>query len=180
MDIALKIKPSLSGKKKVLVGNIAGLLIVTVAAIWAPNVGKYDSIVKYFQELLSYLTPPIVTIFILGLFWKRANSTGAFAGLVCGFLMAAFFIFFKDISPLKNIHFLYAAPIVFSITSLVVILVSLLTPAEMDEKRLRYVWTQNIFKQETMELKGVPWYKNFRVLSVILLVATLIFFIIWR
>lgn len=180
MDFALKINPSLSGKKKVLVGNIAGLVIVAVAALWAPNVAKYDSIVKYFQELLSYMTPPIVTIFVLGLFWKRANSKGAFAGLVTGFLMAAFFIFFKDISPLKNIHFLYAAPIVFSITSLVVIVVSLLTPAEMDEKRLKYVWTRKIFKEETLELKGVPWYKNFRVLSVILLVITLIFFIIWR
>jgi SSS family solute:Na+ symporter len=162
------------------VGNIAGLVIVAVAALWAPNVAKYDSIVKYFQELLSYMTPPIVTIFVLGLFWKRANSKGAFAGLVTGFLMAAFFIFFKDISPLKNIHFLYAAPIVFSITSLVVIVVSLLTPAEMDENRLKYVWTRKIFKEETLELKGVPWYKNFRVLSIILLVITLIFFIIWR
>ncbi len=47
MDIALKINPGLSGKKKVLVGNIAGLVIVAVAAIWAPNVAKYDSIVKY-------------------------------------------------------------------------------------------------------------------------------------
>ncbi|MDX2429998.1 MAG: sodium transporter, partial [Bacteroides sp.] len=129
---------------------------------------------------LSYMTPPIVTIFILGLFWKRANSKGAFAGLVCGFLMAAFFIFLKDISPLKNIHFLYAAPIVFSITSLVVIVVSLLTPAEMDEERLKYVWTKKIYKQETEELQGVPWYKNFRVLSIILLIITIIFFIIWR
>lgn len=180
MDIALKINPNLSGKRKVLVGNIAGLVIVAVAALWAPNVGKYDSIVKYFQELLSYMTPPIVTIFILGLFWKRANSRGAFAGLVCGFLMAAFFIFFKDISPLRNIHFLYAAPIVFSITALVVILVSLLTPAEVDENRLKYVWTRRIFKEETIELQGIPWYKNFRILSIILLVITLIFFIIWR
>ncbi len=126
------------------------------------------------------MTPPIVTIFILGLFWKRANSKGAFAGLVTGFLMAAFFIFFKELSPLKNIHFLYAAPIVFSITSLVVITVSLLTPPEMDENRLKYVWTRKIYKQETIDLQGVPSCKNFRILSIILLLITTIFFIIWR
>ena len=180
MDIASKINPNLSGKKKVLVGNLAGLAIVIVAAIWAPNIGKYDSIVKYFQELLSYLGPPIVTIFILGLFWKRANAKGAFAGLVVGFLMAVFLIFFKDLTPLSQIHFLYAAPIVFAITATVVIVVSLLTAPDMSEARSRYVWTRSIFRQETIELRGVPWYKNFRVLSVIILVITLIFYIIWR
>ena len=46
--------------------------------------------------------------------------------------------------------------------------------------KARYVWTRSIFKQETIELRGVPWYKNFRVLSVIILVITLIFYIIWR
>lgn len=180
MDIASKINPKLSGKRKILIGNIAGIVMVIVAALWAPNIGEFDSIVKYFQELLSYMTPPIVTIFILGLFWKRANSTGAFAGLMAGFILAIIFIFFKEYTPMGHIHFLYAAPIVFSITAVVVVVFSLFTKPELDEKIKKYVWTKEVYKQETIELKGLPWYKNFRVLSIIILVVTIIFFIYWR
>ncbi len=180
MDIASKINPALNGKKKIWVGNMAGIAMVIVAAAWAPNIGKFDSIVKYFQELLSYMTPPIVTIFIFGLFWKKANSTGAFAGLMTGFVLAILLIFFGDHTPMSKIHFLYAAPVVFSITAVVVIVVSLLTGAEPDEKIKKYVWTRDVFKQETLELKTVPWYKNFRVLSIIILVVTILFFIYWR
>jgi SSS family solute:Na+ symporter len=179
MDIASKVRPGLTARQKVWVGNLAGLVIMAVAAAWAPNVGKYDSIVKYFQELLSYMTPPIVTIFVLGLFWKRATAGGAFAGLVTGFLLAAFFIFFKDLSPLRHLHFLYAAPIVFGITALVVAAVSLIRPREADEQSLRFIWTRRIYRQESLELKALPWYKNYRILSLILLIITAIFFIFW-
>jgi SSS family solute:Na+ symporter len=44
----------------------------------------------------------------------------------------------------------------------------------------RFVWKRGIFAQETTELAGLPWFKNFRVLSVALLIVTAIFVFIWR
>lgn len=180
MDFASKLKSDLTGKQKVIVGNIAGIVFITISALWAPNIGKYDSIVKYFQELLSYLVPPIVAIFVFGIFWKRINKHGAFAGLIIGLLQAILFIFFKEYTFLSHVHFLYAAPFVFAVSSIIIIGVSYLTKPDDEEKMSKYLWTRKFYKQETIELQGVPWYKNFRVLSLILLCITIVFMIIWR
>lgn len=180
MDIMPRIKPDLSSKQKVIVGNVAGLVLITISALWAPQIGKFDSIVKYFQELLSYLTPPIVAVFVLGVFWKRATRHGAFAGLISGFLIAVVLLILNDHSPLRHIHFLYVAPVVFAFSTIVIVITSLLTEPDDEEKISRYTWTVKLFHTETEELKGVPWYKNFRIISIILIVLTIIFMIYWR
>lgn len=33
---------------------------------------------------MTHLAPPVVAIFILGLFWRRANAQGATAGFISG------------------------------------------------------------------------------------------------
>jgi SSS family solute:Na+ symporter len=180
MDIVTKLKPDISGRQQVIAGNIAGVVIISIAALWAPQIGKFDSIVKYFQELLSYMTPPVVAVFVLGIFWRRANRHGAFAGLISGFVLAVVLLLLGDRSPLQRVHFLYVAPVVFSISAAVIVVVSLLTKAEDYSKIKRYIWSVSIFREETEELKGVPWYMNFRILSILLVAATIIFMIIWR
>ena len=99
MDIVTKVKPGITSRQQVIAGNIAGVAIITISALWAPQIGKFDSIVKYFQELLSYMTPPVVAVFLLGVFWKRANRHGAFAGLLSGFIAAAVLLMLGDKSP---------------------------------------------------------------------------------
>jgi SSS family solute:Na+ symporter len=44
----------------------------------------------------------------------------------------------------------------------------------------RFVWNPAYFREESKELAGLPWFKNFRVLSVLLLMAAAIFVYIWR
>jgi len=180
MDLMPRIRPGLTSKQKVLIGNIAGLVIISISALWAPQIEKFDSIVKYFQELLSFLTPPIVATFILGVFWKRATRHGAFAGLMSGFLIAAILLILNDHSPLRNMHFLYVAPVVFAFSTLVIVIISLLTEPDDAEKISKYTWTVKIFREESEELKGTPWYKNFRIISIILVILTIIFMIYWR
>jgi SSS family solute:Na+ symporter len=59
--------------------------------LWAPQIGKqFGSLLKYYQEMLSIMAPPIVAAFLLGIFWKRANATGAFVGLLAGIGLGVF------------------------------------------------------------------------------------------
>jgi SSS family solute:Na+ symporter len=37
-----------------------------------------------------------------------------------------------------------------------------------------YTYKKSIYSAETIELKALPWYKNYRVLSIILLIVTTI------
>lgn len=135
---------------------------------------------KYFQKLLSYMAPPVVAVFLAGLFWKRASATGAFVGLLAGLVIGVGLLVGIDYTPLAHVNFLYVAPIVMAATLVVVVLTSLMTAAPRPEQVAKYVWDLSVFEKETQELKGVPWFKNYRVLSVLLLVIMGIFIYVWR
>ncbi len=183
MDVAKKLKPDLTSRQQVLAGNISGLVIICLAALWAPQIQKFDSVVKYFQELLSFVVPPVVAVFVLGLFWKRANGHGAFAGLMTGLLMAVGLALDRKIyhfTPLAGMHFLYVAPLIFVLSVLIIVLVSLQTAPPEEAKVAAYVWQSSAFAEESAALAALPWYQNYRTLSLLLLVATAIFVYIWR
>jgi SSS family solute:Na+ symporter len=94
MDIYNKIYPGASDARQVRVGRFATVVVVICGIIWIPimkrisegNTGLYD----YLQNVQSFLAPPITAVFLLGLFSRRINATGAFAGLVAGFILGMF------------------------------------------------------------------------------------------
>ena len=61
-------------KKMVRIGQIASFVALVIAISWAPFIQKFDSLVGYYQEMVSYIAPPIVGAFFIGVFWKRANA----------------------------------------------------------------------------------------------------------
>ncbi|RME01173.1 MAG: hypothetical protein D6814_02050 [Calditrichaeota bacterium] len=55
------------------------------------------------------------------------------------------------------------------------VIVSLLTSPPPAEKVEGYIWTRQVFTRETAALKALPWYKNYRIQSLVLLILTAIF-----
>ena len=53
-----------------------------------PLLGSFDQAFQYIQEYTGFFTPGIVVIFVLGLFWKRANEAGALAGAIGSFVLS--------------------------------------------------------------------------------------------
>ena len=53
-----------------------------------PLLGSFDQAFQYIQEYTGFFTPGIVVIFMLGLFWKRANEAGAIAAAVGSFALS--------------------------------------------------------------------------------------------
>ncbi len=180
MDLVTKLRPNLSQRQLVLAGNVAGLTIVMVAALWAPRIHEFGSVVKYFQQLLSYMAPPIVAVFLAGLFWNCATATGAFVALLTGFAMAVLLLLFIDRTPLADWHFLYVAPVIFAVSLLLLTVTSLVTDPPSSDAVQRYVWRPSFFADETAALTGTPWFQNYRVLSALVLCVSLAFFVVWR
>jgi SSS family solute:Na+ symporter len=171
MDFYSKMNKNTNSKRLVLVGQIASLIALIIAVIWAPNIQKFDSLVGYYQEMASYIAPPVVGTFLIGIFWKRSNGTGAFYGLISGLALAVFIMVMKYILGFDmNIHYLIFAPVLMLFSMLINILVSYCTAKPSYEKVASNIWTSDIWKDETKALKGVKWYKNFRVLCLILLI----------
>lgn len=181
MDFVSKINPNLTSKQLVRSGQIATVILVILAAAWAPQIEKFSSLFTYLQIAVGMIAPPIVAVFLAGLFVRRVNGTGAFASLVVGFIIAAiiFISMINDMFPaLNSIHFLHKAPLLMVICFIVNLVVSYSTSPPDEEKISEYIWTRKHYEDDSKELAGVPWYKNFRVHSVLLLLLTAII-VIW-
>ena len=179
MDFYSKIDKNADEKKLVKVGKIASLVIIVIAAIWAPNIEKFGSLLKYYQEMLSYISPPIVATFLMGIFCRRTNEKGAFAGLLSGLAVAVAMLFFRK-SIFGNLHFLLIVPILFLFSALVIWIVSVCTEKPSPDKLENTVFRRDDFRKETEELKSVKWWRNYRWMSLALVVLCAILLIVFR
>ncbi len=77
MDFVSKLKPGISSERLMWVGRIVTFIFMILSAIWAPQIDKFPTLWEYLQNALSYIAPPIVALYVIGVFWKRANHKGA-------------------------------------------------------------------------------------------------------
>ena len=180
MDFYRKMNPKADSQKLVRVGQITSFVVLIIAVLWSPLIGKFASLVSYYQEFVSYLAPPIVSAFLLGLFWKRSNAHGAFAGLMVGIATAATIMTLKFGFDIKvPIHFLMWAPILLILSSTVNVIVSLTTGKPDETKVAENTWNKKLLTDDLKEQKGTPWYKNFYVLAILLVIAAIVEYIIF-
>jgi len=180
MDFYRRIDKKASSKKLVRVGQLSSLIILIIGTIWAPYIEKFGTLVDYYNEILSFVGPPVVAAFMLGMFWKRANATGIFAGLLSTIVFALFMTFVgKPYTFFGDLHWLYMAPVNFLFTASVMIIVSLLTSAPPKERIEGNTLTPQFFKDEAAYFKGIPFYKDFRIWALLLVVFCFIMLAIY-
>ena len=169
MDFVRKLRPQTTSVQLMWTGRTVTFVFMLAAAAWAPQIDKFPTLWQYLQSALSYIAPPIAALFIIGVFWKRANANGALAGIVLGIVSAAFFLGFSSSEWMPEIHFLYVAAIIFSLSCLAVFAVSLLTPPPPENKVREFTWQRKIYDRETTEINKLPVMWNYRYLSVLLI-----------
>lgn len=180
MDFYSRFSSRKDSRHLVRVGQVTSCVVLAIAVIWAPFIEKFDSLVAYYQEIVSYLSPPVVGTFFLGLFWKRSNAKGAFAGLMSGFVMGVIIMVVKYVIGIEvSIHFLLLAPILLLVSVVVNVAVSLSTAPEAEEKVSANSWTIDFWKEESKAYKGVRWYKNYRILALLLVVACFVEYLLF-
>lgn len=79
----------MSEKQLVWVGRIVIIVAMVLAIIVSPFMGiDKKGGFQFIQEMTGLLSPGIFAAFIMGFFWKKTNSAGAFFAIVGGFLIA--------------------------------------------------------------------------------------------
>ncbi|GAA4276935.1 sodium:solute symporter [Aquimarina mytili] len=178
MDFVKQLKPDLTSKQLVRVGQITTVILVVLAISWVPFIESVsDSLWTYLQLVIAYTCPPAVSTFILGMFWKRANGTGSIVSLLTGFSLAVLMILsqtFDWVPEVNELHFLAKATWLFVICVVIHVTVSLVTKPQSEHQINEYTYKKEMFAEESKDLAGLPWYKNYRTLSVILLIVTAI------
>ncbi|XP_050762313.1 sodium/glucose cotransporter 5 isoform X3 [Gymnogyps californianus] len=143
MDIWRKLRPGAGERELLLVGRVVTVVLVALSVVWIPILQSSSGgqLYVYIQAVTSYLAPPVTAVFVLAVFWPRANEQGAFWGLMVGLALGLARMGLELVHPaprcgvpdrrpwlLADIHYLHFAVLLCAATGTVVVGGSLLTP----------------------------------------------------
>ena len=75
----------------VKVGRVAGLIALIIAIIIAPQLKSLGQVFQYIQEYTGVVSPGILAVFLMGLFYKKASNNGAIWGVISSIPIAMYF-----------------------------------------------------------------------------------------
>jgi SSS family solute:Na+ symporter len=130
-------RPHINDSQLVTVGRISSTVIMILAILWSTQGGRFSSIFAAINVIAADLAPPITTVFLFGVFWRRGTKEASIVTLLAGFLMGAVsfvldlpvFGSTRLITDGLGISFLMQAWWMFCICCVIYVVVSLLTPA---------------------------------------------------
>ncbi len=80
-----------SDKQTVFVGRLTAGIALLIAVILAPLLGSLPQVFQFIQEYTGIVSPGILAIFLLGLFWKKTTNNAALWGAMASIPVALYF-----------------------------------------------------------------------------------------
>jgi len=92
MDIYKQyINKNASDKQTVNMGRISAAVALVIACAIAPLLGGLDQAFQFIQEYTGVVSPGILAVFMLGLFWKKTTNKAAIIGALVSIPIAMYF-----------------------------------------------------------------------------------------
>ncbi|MCL5130482.1 sodium/sugar symporter [Algibacter sp. L4_22] len=92
MDIYKQyINPKATDRATVNVGRLSAAAALIIACIMAPLLGGIDQAFQFIQEYTGIVSPGILAVFMLGLFWKKTTNKAAIFGALVSVPIAMYF-----------------------------------------------------------------------------------------
>ncbi|MEJ2275038.1 MAG: sodium:solute symporter [Woeseiaceae bacterium] len=183
VDIYEKLRPGKPERHLLQVGRVATTVVVVLGMLWIPvmKVVSGGGLYQYLQSVQGYLAPPIAAVFLLGLFYKRLNATGAVwalgGGFVLGMAKLTCQVFFGEgkienpawLAAIGDFNFLYATGVLFVAAAFLMIAGSLLTapPPANKTEGLTYHSIREVYGDEIR----ASWDTGNKVLATLILAA---------
>lgn len=185
LDFYKKLKPASSEKHLVKIGQLSTAVIVVLGILWIPIMKLIaDVLYEYLQKVQTLIAPSIAAVFVLGIFSKRINGKGAFAGLVSGFVigMARLGLDITKANLLEGsiwlkfveINWLHFSIYLFLFCIFIITLVSLMTEKPSKEKIAGLTYA-SLSKEDKKESRN-SWDMTDIILSLILVAITIAIF----
>ena len=80
-----------SDAKMVSVGRITAVIALITAIIIAPQLGSLGQVFIFIQEYTGVVSPGILAVFLMGLFYKKSTNNGAIWGAILSIPIAMYF-----------------------------------------------------------------------------------------
>jgi SSS family solute:Na+ symporter len=188
VDIYKKLRPNAPEKKLVRTGQIATVIVVIIGIIWIPIMANISGVLyEYLQSVQSYIAPPITAVFLLGIFYKRINSQGAFATLIMGIVVATLRITLElikgNLDPngflfyLGDMNFLTFGAWFFLFCIIFIVVVSLATPAPSKEKIVNLTFGTITEEEKLKNKNSYNWVDiSISIVIVLIVIGVMVFF----
>lgn len=117
-----------SQKQMVTSGRISATVALVIASVIAPVLGGIDQAFQFIQEYTGLVSPGILAVFILGLFWKKATNMAAITGALASIGIAFAF-------KLTTLPWMHQMGLTAVITALIIVLISLFSSGGKDDPK---------------------------------------------
>jgi len=140
MDIYKQyINKNASNKATVNTGRISAAVALIIACIMAPLLGGIDQAFQFIQEYTGIVSPGILAVFLLGLFWKKTTNKAAIIGALVSIPIAMFFKVapkgWSDSAIFPDLPWMDQMGYTAILTALVIVAVSLLQNKGQDDDK---------------------------------------------
>lgn len=183
LDIVKRLKPDVSDEAQVRIGRFTAVVVMIMAIFWSTQGGKFQSVFQAINDMAGALAPPISTVFLLGIFYRRGTKEASYYTLLIGFVIGIT-LFLLDFPPVSGsryitdglgIHFLMRTWWMFCFCCLLFLGISSITPRP-DESQLLETTLKSPGQVLVGKLKG---WKDVRALAGALLLLLVVLYSIF-
>jgi SSS family solute:Na+ symporter len=117
-------------KRLVQTGRITVIVAMILAGLVAPALRNLDQAYQFIQEYVGFISPGVLSIFLLGFFWKRTTSKAALTSAILTIPLSTALKFLPvwTNGAFPDLPFMDRMTLVFIILMLLVIVISLADP----------------------------------------------------
>jgi SSS family solute:Na+ symporter len=124
-----------SEQKLVRTGRWAVIIAMLIAALVTPALKSLDQAYQFIQEYVGFISPGVLAIFLLGMFWKKTTSAAALTGALITIPVSTALKFLPvwTNGAFPDYPFLDRMTITFFAVTLLMIIISLVRPRSLSE-----------------------------------------------
>lgn len=161
-------KPDISEREVAKIGRISTVVIMLIAAVWAPQIANFGGLWSYLQQMFAIIVPPIAVLFLVGVFFRTATPTAAFWTLILGFI-AGIALFLLRQSGMLEVHFSVGVGIMFLVCTAIFVLVSKLGPQDLNKDISELVFDKSLIAEQS----GTNMLADYRIHAALLILSML-------
>lgn len=167
------IQKGASEKRLVTVGRVSASIALIIAVVLAPQLRNLGQVFQYIQEYTGVVSPGILAVFMLGLFWKKTTNNAAIWGVLASIPIALYFKVgtndWVDGSFFLELPFMHQMFITWILTMLIMVVISYIETKGADHPKAILI-TRKLFQTDPTFNIGA---------FVILLIVAMLYAVFW-
>lgn len=157
------VKDKVKESHLVKIGRLFGVFSLVLAVCIAPMLANLEQAFQFIQEFTGFVSPGALAIFLMGFFWKKAETKGAIAAAIGTFVFSLVLLFF-----FPEISFIDRMAYVFILCVLLIMIFGYLSKVNTDKNAIDI--DRTLFRTTLL----------FKVLSfIIVIILCTIYYIFW-